>query len=519
VVLDPHVTTGSRAYGEVTPVYSTLTKFSLALADKPPSPDTIKGDAAQSWEMDPSGTRLTFKLRANHKFDPRPPTNGRAMTAQDVKWSWERTVAISPQAVEASHARNDAAPIESITAPDAQTVVVQLAYPYGGILELLAYNFLYVLPIEAEGYDPRVVVRGSGPFFLDTYEPSVRIVYRKNPDWYEQRRPFLDGIDRPIIEQEPTALTQFESGALWTLETVRQDDVLRLKRDHPTMVLTADPSPGTIGQLNFGLSRQAGSPLLDVRIRRALSMLVDREAIIDRFYGVSAFRDAGLPYETMWASHLPPSSPNWTDPRDKAFGSGAQWFEQNIDEAKKLMSAAGYNNQPIDVVGRSAGPVVLSQYPEIYSQMWKEGGFNTTLKLVPQTEHTALVRESGQGWPGIVLGFGNAYNEDNFLTAKYTPAGRNGISKQPIPEITDSVLKIRGELDANKRSGLVKALQRDLADQMPTIETDELQRGFTLRWPWFKNYQVFAFSGFTPWASSGRPFTEYWYDASAKSEA
>jgi hypothetical protein len=83
--------------------------------------------------------------------------------------------------------------------------------------------------------------------------------------------------------------------------------------------------------------------------------------------------------------------------------------------------------------------------------------------------------------------------------------------------MTDAVLKIRNELDASRRNELVKAVQKQLADEMPTIETDELQSSFTLRWPWLKNYQVFAFSGFTPWASSARPFTEYWYDASAKS--
>src|SRR5438094_201574 len=76
--IDPTTSNSSSNLAEVVPYYSTLLKYGAGTGGKIPATSEISGDAAESWEFAPDGTQITLKLRPNHKFDPRPPTNGRA---------------------------------------------------------------------------------------------------------------------------------------------------------------------------------------------------------------------------------------------------------------------------------------------------------------------------------------------------------------------------------------------------------------------------------------------------------
>src|SRR5712691_8597048 len=183
--------------GRATDFYDFLLKYTRGAGGRN---GPIAGEAAESWEFSPDGLTLTLKMRPNHAFDPRPPTNGRAMTAGDVKFSWDRFLTYSPQAVDL-RPTNPASPIASLNATDDKTVVIKLNFPYRSTLDILAYQqYMMIMPTEAEGgYDPRSETRGAGPFYLDKWEQSVRLVWKKNPNWYEKGLPHLDGIDETII--------------------------------------------------------------------------------------------------------------------------------------------------------------------------------------------------------------------------------------------------------------------------------------------------------------------------------
>ncbi|MPZ50998.1 MAG: hypothetical protein GEU75_17140 [Dehalococcoidia bacterium] len=107
--MDPLLNNATPTFPQLLPVYSFLLKGGLGTAERPGA-DAITGDAAESWELSGDGIQITLKLRANHKFDPRPPTNGRAMTSEDVKWSWDKFASQGPSAADLAYSRNDAAP-------------------------------------------------------------------------------------------------------------------------------------------------------------------------------------------------------------------------------------------------------------------------------------------------------------------------------------------------------------------------------------------------------------------------
>jgi peptide/nickel transport system substrate-binding protein len=195
--------------------------------------------------------------------------------------------------------------IASVTAPDAKTVVVKVAFPYAPILQMLAFiRYLIIEPREADGgFDARTDMRGSGAWYVSKYTPSIGWEYRKNPTWYNKGLPFLDGIDRPIISEYATALAQFKAGNLWSY-AVRQEDVLTVKKDVPSMDMRqADSFSRTPGAIMFyGLKE--GSPFLDDRVRRAASMLMDRDLYIDTVSNVSNFTKEGLSVATRIQSHI-----------------------------------------------------------------------------------------------------------------------------------------------------------------------------------------------------------------------
>src|SRR4030095_10594307 len=109
-------------------VYSRLLKYKTGTPDEPPT-GLVEGDAATGWEVSPDGPQVNFKLRQNMKLDARPPTSGRALNAQDIKWSWDRFSALSSARGDMNNSVNPEAPVRSMTAPDSQTIVLHLALP------------------------------------------------------------------------------------------------------------------------------------------------------------------------------------------------------------------------------------------------------------------------------------------------------------------------------------------------------------------------------------------------------
>ena len=101
----------------------------------------VEPDGAQSWEMSPDGLRFTFKLRPNLKLDPRPPTSGRLLTAQDVVFSANKFKATGLSRGEFFNSLSPNSPVDTVEAPDANTVVVKMAFPMANMMSRFALMF------------------------------------------------------------------------------------------------------------------------------------------------------------------------------------------------------------------------------------------------------------------------------------------------------------------------------------------------------------------------------------------
>ena len=511
--LDVLVNNSSLSWPDMLQVYSHLTKAGL----RSNSPDAFEPDAASKWEISPDGLQVTFQLRDNMKFDPRPPTSGRVMNSADVKWSFEKFGELSPYRSEVFNSLSPAAPVQAIQTPDEKTVVLKLAFPYASIIEMVGFGYyLYIEPTEADGkFNAKSEMRGSGPFRLTNYTPSVALEYTRNTDWYQKDRPFLDGIRRAIIPDYSGGLAQFEAGALWYF-MVRQEDILRTKRAHPELVMYQERDVGVESLAStpyIALSQRPDSVLRDIRLRRAASMMIDRELYIQTFYNTESFAKEGLPIDTLWNAHLPTGAPNWIDPRDSAIGEGGQYFQHNPAEALKLIQATGLKNLTFDYFYQNRGGD-QARNNEVLSAMLSENGafavnastldYNTEWREVCQ-------RSAGEAYTGFCYNNSGGFNEDAYLISKYTVGGKYAVSYQPIPGISDAVLAQRKEADPAKRATMIKDIQRKLAMEMHDIPLPGRAYRFNLRQPWLKNYEVFVTGG-----DSSLECTDWWYDESAK---
>jgi peptide/nickel transport system substrate-binding protein len=499
-------------------IYSTPLKWGKAVGALP-TPAAITGDAFESWEISPDSTQIALTLRQDHKFDPRPPTNGRAMTVEDVKFSWDRSAGTSGVMREILNEHGPVGPVESLETPDSRTVVIHLAFPYAPIAEMLSFWYFFIVPPEAVDQlqtDPR----GSGPWQVVEHNPSgTGTVYRKNADWYETGRPYLDEVRKLQIGEYAAALAQFEAGEVWAVDPnqpILQEDILRLKSDHPELVLLQKPvaeQPMPI-QLHWNFSQREDSPFKDQRLRQAAAHLYDSEAFIATFFNVKQFAGAGLPFTSVRETHLPTNSANWVDPRDPAFGPNAKYFEFDPDEAAKLIQASGFTG-PFDMNFR--GSPTFSAPAEVLFGMFQAGGLEPRLVPLERNEWQQMRAGGYQGYSGMLQNALQAFNDDQAFVTKYTPYGVVPLSAEPIPEISERVEQIRREADPEARNSMIKQITQDLAPLMFDLPPDSNQPIYSMHQPWLKNYNVFGTVGFNDIDNcSARLMTEFWYDESER---
>jgi len=393
------------------------------------------------------------------------------------------------------------------------------------------------MPVEAEGkFDVKQEMRGSGPWVMTKFEPSVGWEYQRNPNWWGAAdRPFLDGVKYSLIQDNAQQQAQFKAGNLWALGQPYQaanppaDLVLALKKETAGAQLRAiSPFQGNGSYNSLGFSKRDGNPwFTDVRLRQAVSMLIDRDAWIDTFYNIKGFEREGVPMESGWHSHVPTTWPTiWLDPKGTKLGEGAKNFQFNPAEAKKLLEAAGKYGMEVPYTYHSNGTggfggEVLVKQNEVISQMLQQAGHFKlkidTLHYVNEYRPKFLWNKgdfegiSGNhplgGWP----------DWDLALFSGFTPGSRNDWVRTQLPNgVHELMVQHRRESDPNKKKALMETWQKQLAKDLPIVPHPGQASGFALQHPWLGNGGYFQnWSG----GAAAETLIQAWYDKSKDPKA
>ena len=457
-------------------VYNSLVLFKPGYLK--PTENEVGPDLAESWEYPPDGLQITLKLRSNLKFHNKPPVNGRAVDMDDVLFSWNRFAKMGSRRTEIVNAANPNAPVLSVTAADARTLVFKLKEPFVSLLNYLEIQGAgnpHILPKEADSQiDIRQKVIGTGPFVLAEYTPSVGTVWKRNTNYYDKVRPYLDLVNEPIISEYAQGVAQLQAGSLHTY-AVRGEDILSVKGYAPALQVYQSDVAVLGQQTIFGWKPDPPerSPFRDIRLRQAYSMAWDRDLVIDVVYNVGKFATQGLPVETRWSTAIPANFYEgwWLDPKGKEFGENARYFQHNLAEARKLIAAAGFQNG-VDVVSNTFttaeyGPDFPKQV-DLIEGMAAEAGFKFVRNVVNyNTDFIPKFRDAKGNFEGLsykLLAGGASDAVSGLLAGFSVKAGSDGFHGFDVdgkgnfggdPYIDDQLSKAKAEVDAEKQKAIV----------------------------------------------------------------
>ena len=310
-------------------VRRTLFKF-VQGAGHGPSDFTLAPDLALRADVSKDGRVYTIRLRPGVLWESRPPLNGREVVAADVKYSLERAVRKSTYA-------NLLGRIEAVEAPATHTVRVHLEDRHAPFLHNLAEPWNAILPREVEDkfgdFKSADAMLGCGPFVLARYEAGVKAVFTRNLTYYDQRRPYVDRVEWIFLKDRETQLSLFRAGEADVPSydgRIPRSEAASFKASNPTYPIVVGDSLA-VRTLAMRTDRP---PLSDVRVRRALSMAIDRKSWVARDFGGQGYEDGGP---------VPPPMREWTlSPKDG--GDAATWREHNPALARTLLAAAGFPN-------------------------------------------------------------------------------------------------------------------------------------------------------------------------------
>jgi peptide/nickel transport system substrate-binding protein len=333
---DGHRETTFALIHPIAPFYSTLIR---AKPEDPNSPEYVCDICTAMPKSADGGTSYTFKIRKDIKFH-----DGSPLTAKDVHASFQKV--IFPAQGVSSARKAQFSMVESVTAPDDETVVFKLKYPSGAFIPALAtpYNFIYskaVLDKDQHWYEKNVM--GSGPFVFESREAGAVVKGKRNPNYYHAGKPYLDGFEA-IFAKTQTLRVQAIRGDQAAIEfrgfppKARDDLVAALGKD-----ITVQEMDWNCVLLVTPNSKK--KPFDDKRVRRALTLAVDRwggSKDLSKIAIVKAVGGVVFPGHPLAAKkeELEKLAGYWPD------------INKSREEAKRLLKEAGVSDLKFTLANR-----------------------------------------------------------------------------------------------------------------------------------------------------------------------
>jgi len=483
--LDPHRTTSGPTENIVGHATSRLLQYQTGTDPKVAEDHQVIGDLAQSVETTDAIT-WTVKLRPDATFHNVPPVSGHAVEAEDVRATFLRAL----DAKNPGRSALDMVDPDAIQTPDKTTVVFKLKYAYAPFQYALASStYGWILPREAlaGAYDPATQLIGSGPFVADTFTRDVSFTFKKNPSWYAKGRPYIDAIQTAIVPDWNQTRAQFTGGHLDILggtgETIPGTDVDSIGKDNPkTNRVRTEPSTAVV--LYFHLDDPA-SPFQDIRVRRAFSMAIDRDALSKAIYNNDA--------EPQFYVYL--NLGKWAMHQQDLPAETAAYYKYDPAGAKKLLDAAGVSDKPFKFVyvANYIG-VTYEKISQAIANMLQTAGVKITASEVDYTKDFIGggkgIRYGNYPSDTVVSSGISVYEDvDTFIYNYYDSKATSGLSHLNDADLDAQITKARTLVSEPERVQAYLGIQKYLADKMYTVAGLPQGYVYIFQQPRVQNYQ------------------------------
>ena len=408
---------------------------------------------AKSWDTSDDGKTWTFQLRDDVMFH-----NGNPLTCADVKATYDFLVdpgEYGPPA--ASYVKPF---VESTACPDPYTVVLTLPAPAPALLINLAYSWVTIFPadiLQREGPEYfETHVEGTGPFFWleDEYEPDIRYEVVRNPNYWDEGLPYLDGIESFIISDTGAQLAAFETKRIdgTTAGSPTQQTAI-LARHSSEMNGPKFPSGGHA----YILWNVRKPPFDDPKVRQAMYLWMDRAPFLEKAADGRGFtRDwinpnwnggFGTSYEDLVKNNLA-YNPDKTEARKKAL---------------ELLAEAGWtdlSSVKIDVMSRYTSGNSLEGNQILHSQL-RDMGWDAELRTLERLAGIQALR-AGDYQAAYYGGSAGLPTADATLNRYLAPTGQRNYTGISDPIFVKLITEYNSELDVQKRAAKLSEIDQYL---------------------------------------------------------
>ncbi|GAA4708176.1 peptide ABC transporter substrate-binding protein [Brevibacillus fulvus] len=449
--LDPGVATDADSFDMIYACFEGLTNYDTN--------GQLVNAQAESFENSPDFTQFTFKLRKDLKW-----SNGDPLTAHDFEYAIKRN--LDPKTAsgyayqlyylkggEEYNTGKGKAEDVGVKALDDYTIQFDLKAPTPFFRELTFFPTLFPLhqkTIEANpqwAAEAKTIV-GNGPFIMDSWEHKNKIVFVKNPNYWDKDHVKLDRIEITMIDDNNTAFSMFENGDLdwggYPASTLPPDAIQALKDQDRLMV--AD-NPGTQSVV-FNTEKP---PFNNKKIRQAFAYAINRQEIIDNIL------QTGVPAAYGWVPVSMGLNPDG-------------YFKEDQEKAKQLLA------EGMKELGLSKFPTVTYTYDttevnrkmaEALQDQWRKT-LGVTVNLETAETKVYQERRSQGNFDMIRFQWGADFNDPiNFLEMFRDKDGGNNHPNWENPQFKQLIDQSYHETDLDKRKDILKQAETILMDEMP----------------------------------------------------
>ena len=452
--LDPHLAVGNSAAIILYDIFTGL--MTLDAAGK------VVPGVAESYTVSDDGLVYTFTLRNDAAW-----SDGTALTAEDFVYSFRRLLTPDTAArfasqlypiVNAQQVNRGAASPETlgVTAIDAYTLEVKLVQPTAYLPQLMAANAASPVPrhvIEKEGrsWTRAGTMVSNGAYVLTEQVPATFIRAQKNERFYDAANVAIEEVMYYPTENQGTSLSRFRAGELDVILNFPADQIERIKETIPE-ALRITPALGVF-YLAPNLTRP---PFDDVRVRRALSMAIDRDAIVARL----------LPPGTAPATNLVPPV------TDGYAGTPADFADTPLNErmaqARELLRDAGFGPDNPLTFALKSDPIEQNRRISVaLTSMWKAIGANPDIETTGASD---VNRDGRTGNFDIIrwTWFGPFDDAATFLGLMESSSGAN-VTGYANPDFDAKLREANAIRDPDARQAVLAEAEAILNADQPAI--------------------------------------------------
>jgi peptide/nickel transport system substrate-binding protein len=430
--LDPHKNPNQSEYWTDQLMYDYLVILDKNL--------DIKPALATEWKTSSDGLTWTFTLRKGVKFH-----NGRELKASDVVYSVQRIQ--DPKM--ASALTSNYKQVKSVEAPDDYTVVFNLSSPNAVLPTTLADARSAIVAkevVEKNNGDLAMADAGSGPFRFVKQETDGTVVLERNPDYWDQPLPYLDGLRLMAIPDSTARVTALRTGDVDIASFITTNFISLLSQEKGVQV-AEPPVSGQFYYLMFNLKQK---PFDDIKVRQAIAYALDRQALT-----AVSLNNEGYP---LLSAAIPP----WHWAAAKPYYKPTS----DLETAKKLLAeSSAPNGFSFDLRIWSSQDYVVRSAQLIQEQL-------APLKIVPKISQQG---DWGTYWDPVtkgnfqttIQGTGGNVDPDTWLYETFHTGGGKNYMSYSNPEVDKLLEQGRAEADREKRKGYYDQAQTLIAQDAP----------------------------------------------------